>query len=312
MCNEILLKYLKCETTPDEEKQILDWLDESQDHRLELDAMSAAFTAVVLHAPVRKTAKTIFVRNWGRTLRQFAAVAAVLAVILTGSWMFSSYNVRQITNQMMALEVPKGQRMNITLSDGTSICLNSGAKLEYPALFSKAQRNVRLSGEAVFDVAQDKEKPFVIHTFACDVKVLGTKFNINADEQHSMFSTLLIRGCVQLENLISGDCNIIMQPHDCVKLDGSKLSQYTVEDFEAVQWTEDIISLKNTSFEELIGKLENAYDIRVRVEREYLPRLHCLGKIHISDGVEHAMEILQLGADFKYEYDKDKAILIIK
>lgn len=311
MNKETLLKYLKCETSAEEEKAVLDWLDEDEAHRRELDSLSMVFSAMVLNLPPKTPAQT---RRplWRRIVNRAAAVAAVIALAAGVGHEVSNYKIEHLSQQMVAVEVPKGHRMNMTLPDGTEICLNAGSKLEYPTVFSQKNRHVKLSGEAVFDVAEDKDRPFTVNTYACDVKVLGTKFCVNADKAHDQFSTLLMRGCVRIEHLVTGDEDIIMYPHDCVKLEGRHLRKYKVNHFDAVLWTDGVISLQDTSFEELIARFEKAYNITIDVRRDRLPRLLCRGKIHISDGIEHAMKILQIGADFDYEYNPNDARLIIR
>ncbi len=312
MDNETLLKYLKCETSAEEEKAVLDWLDEDEAHRRELDALSVIFSAMVLNMPPKSPATGLRRPFWRRIANRAAAVAAVIALAAGVGFQVSNNRIERLAQQMVTVEVPKGHRMDMTLPDGTEIRLNAGSKLEYPTLFSSESRRVKLSGEAVFDVARDTKRPFTVNTYACDIKVLGTKFCVNADEANERFTTLLMRGCVKIEHLLTGDADIIMYPYDYVKLEGKTLKRQRVDHFDSVLWTDGIISLQDTSFEELIARFEKAYNIDIIVQRDRLPHLYCRGKIHISDGIEHAMKILQIDADFDYEYDANAARLIIR
>ena len=67
-----------------------------------------------------------------------------------------------MTAQTNVLEVPAGQRMSVTLSDGTQVQLNGNSRIEYPVIFSRKQRNVKLSGEAFFEVKHDERHPFIV------------------------------------------------------------------------------------------------------------------------------------------------------
>lgn len=313
MDKDILSRYLKCETSAEEEKAVLDWLEEDDAHRCELDTMSDVFTALVMHMPAKATEqKKLRFPLFRRIMHRVAAVAAVITLGLAIGHEVSDIKIEHLSQQMVAVEVPKGHRMNMTLPDGTEICLNAGSKLEYPTIFPKKNRHVKLSGEAVFNVTEDKERPFTVKTYTCDIKVLGTKFCVNADEANNRFTTLLMKGCVKIEHLVTGDADIIMHPYDYVKLEGKSLTKYRVKHFDSVLWTNGVISLQDTSFEELLARFEKAYNINIIVQRDELPRLHCRGKIHISDGIEHAMKILRWGAKFDYEYDASEATLIIK
>ena len=102
-------------------------------------------------------------------------VAAVIIIGLLGLNLYKM--VQPATVGENTVEVPKGQRASLMLSDGTKIWLNSQSKLIYPTQFSDKERNVRLEGEAFFDVAHKEHLPFVVHSPLLAIKVLGTKFN---------------------------------------------------------------------------------------------------------------------------------------
>ena len=146
-----------------------------------------------------------------RFIRICTQAAAVL-LLVAGSWYASrTVIIEDTAKQYLSVAAPAGQRIDITLQDGTSVCLNSGAKLEYPIRFNR-NRRVKLSGEAMFNVEHDAAHPFIVETFACDVEVLGTKFNVTADELTHDFTTALLRGKVKVTNkLASGDQIILSE-----------------------------------------------------------------------------------------------------
>ena len=86
--------------------------------------------------------------------------------------------------------VPAGQRVKLTLQDGTEVWLNSQTKLTYPALFSGKERRVTVDGEAFFDVAKNPEKPFIVSSQGVEMKVLGTKFNVHSYPGKETIQTL--------------------------------------------------------------------------------------------------------------------------
>ena len=172
--------------------------------------------------------------------------------------------------------------------------------MEYPNIFREDCRTVKLSGEAFFDVTTDKERPFLIETFACNVEVLGTKFNIEANAVDSEFSTALLEGSVRLTENSTGS-PMILKPGEKAELIQGRLRRSRITNPDEYLWTDGIISLQCDSFSELLKRLEKAYDVRFVVKLPNDPVVHCKGKIRVSDGIEHAMEILRMGTDFKYE-----------
>lgn len=82
--------------------------------------------------------------------------------------------------QKNVLRTLHGMEYSIILSDGTSIHLNAETKLTYPVCFNGKQRIVQMEGEAYFDVAPDKEHPFIVQMPHNSIKVTGTSFNVRA------------------------------------------------------------------------------------------------------------------------------------
>lgn len=314
MEKELLIRFLKCETSAQEEVEVLAWLEANAAHREEMDRLDKLFTAAVLHAPAAAEVRRR--RVFGspalrRLVRAAAAAAAVLLLSASAGWLFSTQRVRALSERTMAVSVPAGQRMQMTLPDGSSIWLNAGTTLEYPALFTGRERRVKLSGEALFDVEHAAEQPFVVETFACEVRVLGTKFDIAADEAAGTFSAALMRGSVQVVSRLNGE-QMTLRPAECAELVNGHLSRTPIDDPDEFLWTEGIISLQNASFREVLDRIGKACNLRVEVRRGELPQLSCRGKIRISEGVDHAMRILQTGADFSYEIDYDTYTLVIR
>ena len=100
---------------------------------------------------------------------------------------------------------PMGARSHFELPDGTSGWLNNGSRLKYPVKFLNDSREVELIGEAYFDVFYQKNRPFIINTDGLDVKVLGTKLNVQVypDEKTQAFT--LEEGSIELINRNDGE-----------------------------------------------------------------------------------------------------------
>lgn len=216
----------------------------------------------------------------------------------------------EIASQITSFETPAGQRVSMNLSDGTHVWLNAGSRIEYPVIFDRKERKVKISGEAMFEVTHDADRPFFVETFASEIEVLGTKFNVIADEARSLFSTTLLEGRVKVS---SGDQQVILQPDEVVNLIDGHLMVVHNNDPVAMQWPEGIISMKGISFEELMSKFERIYDVRIVYECERIPTIEfASGKIRVSDGIDHALRVLQHVADFSYERDEEHNIIRIK
>ena len=220
-------------------------------------------------------------------------------------WGYVSYHEHSWEALTTRISAPEGQRVNLKLQDGTEVWLNSGAELEYPSLFAGDTRRVRLAGEAFFDVSHDASKPFVVETFACRVEVLGTRFNVNADVQHSGFSTTLLRGSVRLTSLEDSRQQVVLKPDEKAVFENGKLTLHRADDPNEYLWVKGLISISGLDFKEVIHRMEHCYGVRINLNVAPIPTLEAMGKLRISDGIEHALGILQRNCKFNYMYNHE-------
>lgn len=132
--------------------------------------------------------------------RKYAAILIVGVMILGGIGYFGMIQPT-LTKATNFIEYSNdfGSPQEILLADGTKVILNNQSKLTYPEKFAKSYRKVILEGEAYFDVAHNKSKPFVVKALDIDIKVLGTQFNVNAFKNSDLIETTLIEGSVRVE-----------------------------------------------------------------------------------------------------------------
>ena len=293
----LLIRFLKCETTQDEEVAILDWLDADPENIKTLDRIDFQFNATVLHSEIQKDNVP---KSRVKKLISFSAAAILAVAIAIGNGVLQTRKMRtEMESLTTSISIPTGQRIDMTLQDGSRVWLNSNSTLEYPNIFRKADRQVKLSGEAFFDITKDPERPFIIETFACNIEVLGTKFNVEANAADSEFSAALLEGSIKLTDKTTG-ANMLLKPGEKAELIHGELRRSKITNPDEYLWTDGIISLQSSSFSELLKRFEKAYDVRFVVKLTNEPVVHCKGKIRISDGINHAMEILQMGTDFEY------------
>ena len=319
---ELIYKYLENTATDAETEQVLDWLDADPAHVRELDELDKVMAASVIYGPdvlspalARKAARRISLgRIPLRRIVRYAAELAAVAVVGVGlARMLADDRIGEWARRTTALEVPAGQYLSMELQDGTKVWLNAGTRLEYPLVFAGGERRVKVAGEAMFDVEHDPAHPFVVETFACDVRVLGTNFNVEANEEKGIFSADLLRGKVQVCNRTDRSDRITMEPNQTVHLENGKLQLHAQENADKLLWTDGILCITGMTFEEVMAKFERCYDINVEILRDDLPQIEfqrC--KLRISEGIDHALAVLQHAADFRYERDITTNTLYIR
>lgn len=312
----LLTKYQENTATDAEMEQVLDWLDADPAHRRELDERDKVFAASAVHGTrlLHRMQKSESRRGAVRRIVRYALeAAAVVAVGFGLSQAMMEQRIGEWAQRTTTLEVPAGHFMSMKLQDGTTVWLNSGTKLEYPLVFAKGERRVKVEGEAMFDVEHDPAHPFVVETFACDVEVLGTKFDVVAEQTNNIFSTALLRGSVKVTSRLAAREQVVLRPNEEVRLVGGHLSLDRINDPEGYLWTEGKISIKGLSFAELMRKFEKSFGVKITIEREQMPALNYNhGKIRISDGVDSALRLLQMAGNFTYTRNEEDGTIVIR
>jgi hypothetical protein len=179
-----------------------------------------------------------------------------------------SINTNANSTSFNTVRVPYGKRTQIVLTDGTKVWLNSGSSLIYPAQFDGAIREVYLTGEAAFDVAHNKAKPFFVKTKECDVRVLGTVFNVSSYPEDQTVQTALLQGKVRItynkKGLLSNkEIQEDLTPGMMATIDKDK-KQIKVERKDvasALSWREGYFTFKSQSLNTILSKLSKYYKI---------------------------------------------------
>lgn len=311
MEKELLYRFFDGSATVDEEKQILDWLDRDPANRKELLAERRLFDSMLMLAEEGQSVRRRRVFTLPRWTREVVKYAAVVLVIAGAGGMYVSRLYDKLLLAGNTITVPAGQHIDVVLPDGTKVCMNALSELHYPTFFVGRERKVQLRGEAFFDVSHDRKHPFIVETYACDVEVLGTSFNVEARPDAGEFVASLVEGRVRVTDRFNADNRVELRPRQQVKHLNGRLVVSPIPEYEGFLWREGLISFRNASFEELLGEFEKYYGVKIEVDRRDLPTNLFTGKIRISEGIDHALWVLQQSADFRYTRNEMKDMIYI-
>lgn len=215
---------------------------------------------------IKQSNKVIFLfhSNW--------AIAASLLFLLGVSTFFYLSFVQTVSKEYTT---KLGEHAKITLSDGTQIWLNAGSQLKYPTAFKGRTREVYLCGEAFFDVAKDKEHPFIIHTDKMDTKVLGTSFNVQAYPDHATQEVSVLTGRVNVKSTVTEE-NVFVTPGQKVvfKSQNNKLQAFTDIPMNSISlWRKNIIVFEDAPLPEVIATINRNYNVAIQIENKNLNNL---------------------------------------
>ncbi|WP_431129191.1 FecR family protein [Flagellimonas flava] len=163
--------------------------------------------------------------------------------------------------------VPYGQTFKLTLSDGTKVWLNAGTSLRFPQFLNTSTQNrvVYLNGEAYFDVAKDKDRPFIVNAENLDIEVLGTQFNVSAYKSDGEIATTLVEGSVSVYENSNPDTKVLLSPSyqaSFVKENGS-ITRNKVDTRIYTGWMENLLIIDNLSFAQILDKLERSHNVSI-------------------------------------------------
>lgn len=189
---------------------------------------------------------------------------AATVLVFYSLMMFFAYNDQ--LNGQLSVRTPYGDRSEVTLPDGTKVELNAGSTIDYKFDPKEKTRLVSFSGEAYFEVAKSCV-PFVITTpSGLQVKVLGTKFNLEAYPEDSEVKTTLFEGSVALTSANSAD-SYTMKPGQIVSYlkNERKLVLQTGEPEKMLSWVDNKLYMDEMPLSEVCKRLERWYNVNIEI-----------------------------------------------
>lgn len=295
----------------EEEVAICNWAEASDENMKELIKERRAFDLTLFYQKSKSEDKRINNYRKLNVVRIAFSIAASIALLIGGYTFYKDNMNFKPEIAFNKIVVPPGQRVNLTLSDGTNIWLNSCTEMLYPSTFSKSNRTVKLKGEAYFDVEKNDEIPFIVQTKNCDIKVLGTKFNLQSEDLYCDFSAALFEGSIELISKNENDTGLILYPMQKIELINGKFTVDSIRDMDSFRWKEGLICFENMLFTDLMKRFERIYDIQIIVKSEALNTYRCSGKFRINDGVDFVLKLLQNNKQFKFIRNADNTIIHI-
>ena len=216
-------------------------------------------------------------------------------------------------NSLSKLVLPYGMiKSDIRLSDGTRVWLNAGSTLIFPQQFEKKERKVTLIGEAYFDVAKNKDKPFVVNANEINVAVLGTKFNLKNNVNDDNLEVVLVEGSVSIkENQLFSflQKEIILEPNQRAVY--NKLSNKTevTSDIDTdyyTSWKEGILKFNRESIVNVFKRLSRFYNVQFVTEKDVELYRKISGKLDLTASLEDVLKVISDAAPISYQIENNK------
>ncbi|MBP1618963.1 MAG: anti-sigma factor [Bacteroidetes bacterium] len=199
-------------------------------------------------------------------------------------------NNKQIQSNSLSkinhLYVPRGKRATLILSDGTRMYVNAGSHIVFPSAFEKNKREIAVDGEIFLDVTHNPKRPFIVKTSNCDVRVLGTAFNVSAYRNTGKTAVVLVRGKVELKD--RKNKRALLHPNQMGQVSSDKMALENVDIFKYICWKDNIMFLDNEKIGKVVDELADYYGIEVNYSKE-ISDIHISGKLDLCDSVDEVI-----------------------
>ncbi|MCD8178803.1 MAG: FecR domain-containing protein [Tannerellaceae bacterium] len=196
-------------------------------------------------------------------------------------------NTESVSKEELAsynqLITPWGKRSVLTFSDGTTIWVNAGSRVVYPAEFDKSRREIYVDGEVFLEVAKDESRPFLVRTKEMAVQVLGTQFNMTSYEADNFKNVVLVSGSVQVETRQTGKA--LLEPGQLFTSseEGEKIMQVDVNKY--ISWKNGLYLFESEKLGVVFKRLSRYYGVHIHCNEE-TAHIKCSGKLDLKDNLE--------------------------
>lgn len=313
MDQEKLIRFIKGAPISESDlMEVMDWIDASDENRKSYEQLERLWLLTGISGTEADysisffSRRNSFVRNPKVVSMMRYAAIFILAFFIGGASFYLYNTVSEPVLVYNEITIPNGEKSMVSLYDGTKVWLNSGTTLRYPATFSKKERAVFLNGEGFFDVAKNEKCPFVVKAHGLNVKVLGTRFNVNAYEERADVEVTLERGAVFARASSGGEGVILLPGEQAIYSRSSKkITQKEVDSNLYSSWIENLLRFEDAPFIEVIRKMEHWYGVKITLD----PSVNLEDKFTMSIKTESLREMLNLISKtipVKYEIDGEK------
>lgn len=205
------------------------------------------------------------------------------------------------------ITTPNGGQYQLELPDGSLVWLNATSSIHFPTSFAGKERRVEITGEAYFEIAKNRDMPFIVTVNNAEVQVLGTHFNVNAYNDEENVKTTLLEGSVKF---VSGDNINMLKPGQQSQLTNNGLIKLVsnVDVEEVVAWKNGMFDFENAGIETVMRQLARWYDVEIEYngKTDDLFIAEMRRNIKLSD----ALKALELTGKVKFDIQGKKIIVM--
>lgn len=240
--------------------------------------------------------------SWWNSFQHIAAILIFPILMSFSAYLYFQFGEDSGIVSYAEILCPLGVRARFQLPDGSTGYLNSGSRLKYPLKFTK-RRTVELSGEAFFEVVHNNKNPFHVRTSNLDIKVLGTTFNVIANEDENTEEIILQNGKVDVSTK-TGKQLTVMSPNEQLILNTKKrtFTKREVKASKYTSWKDGELIFRNENMEQVARRLSRWYNVDVVVDDLLLD--YTFHATFIDEPLDEVLKLLSITTPITYKEEK--------
>lgn len=237
--------------------------------------------------------------NFRKPLIQYFGYAAAIVVVVLLSTFIYKNTTR--TPDFLYASTSYGEKKEVILPDGSKVILNSQSTISYPPKMEGKTREVKLQGEAYFDVVKNPTRTFIVNAEEIEIKVLGTKFNVNAYENQETITTTLFEGAVSVGTDSGNTYRLKPGEQNLFDKKTKVFETRVVENIDTkVAWLNNLLVFDNQSLSSILETLTREYNVVFDIENDSLKQLRITARFKSNEDVKDILNILGKSARFTY------------
>ena len=297
---EIIIRHLNDEASAVEQEELQQWLKEDPAHQSEFENLRLLWndSAIATLHPFntenawQKVSPQILVANKSKVVPMFSwkkaiAIAASVLIIVSVIYFYNNTSKTE-WKDTIALDSNK----YIQLSDGTAITLRKGSKLSIPDNYGKDSREVRLKGEAYFQVQHDEKNPFYLTTGKSLIRDIGTAFLVESND--SIEQVMVTEGKVSFSGKTDNVKELIVKAGEAAILKEQKPELKIMESKNTLAWKTNVLVFDNTDLHLVAEDLKDYYDVDVQLSEDLQASKILVTAQFRNESLENVIEELHL------------------
>lgn len=204
----------------------------------------------------------------------------------------------------------KGEKTHLQLPDGSKVWLNSCSTIEYAENYGKTNRNIKLEGEAYFEVAKNQKSPFIVNASGVEVKALGTAFDISAYPEDSFLSTTLFNGKVSVKPTLTKQ-EVLLEPNQMAVYYRSR-NRIEIQSYDkknVAQWRGGNLSFDMMPLNDITKMLERNYDVVFNYENQKIKGLKFSGSFKDNESLSVILDVIKTNTGIQYDMNEDTIVI---